>query len=333
MITPDITDNGTGEYSPDVCPLAVRDAVNNSRNFAVFFAAVYGVVSLTLTVASNFQQQSTVGVATFYFILAALYVVCASQLSSKRSLGLGWAITTAALGILSAISVVGILIEIALWRNVYKISQYKKHGASVITSDEQWRAKHKRSWSDTRQIITALASGIIISGAIIGLYTLSGRESLQSTTQVTVTPYISTQHGFTINFPTTPTNTNSSIDVQGVSVPTSTYTSEMNNGNTAYLVAVDSYPEQFDVSDSKAVLEAGLNGQLTSEKAKLISSSYGTLEGYTSLNSHSTVDISGQPFDSFATLFLKGNTLYQIVTIGANESDFNAFVGSFQFIR
>jgi hypothetical protein len=182
--------------------------------------------------------------------------------------------------------------------------------------------------------IVAFLVGFAIVGAIFNHNHSSNQPSNYLTSSSSTRPYTSAQYGFSIDFPGNPTATDSSVQVQGVSVPTTSYERDNNNGNTIFYVTVDSYPSQFDMSDTKARLEGALNGEVENTKgATLVSSSYGTLAGSTSITGHATVSESGQTFDMYNTSLLKGNTLYNILTVGASESDFNNFANSFQFTQ
>lgn len=182
--------------------------------------------------------------------------------------------------------------------------------------------------------IVAFLVGFAVVGAIFNHHNSPSQPSNYLTSSSSSRPYTSTQYGFSIDFPGNPTATDSSVQVQGVSVPTTSYERDNNNGNTIFYVTVDNYPSQFDMSDTKARLEGALNGEVENTKgATLVSSSYGTLAGYTSITGHATVSESGQTFDMYNTSLLKGNTLYNILTVGASESDFNNFANSFQFAQ
>jgi hypothetical protein len=182
--------------------------------------------------------------------------------------------------------------------------------------------------------IAAFIAGFAVVGAVINHFNSPSQPSNYLTDSTDSRPYISTQYGFSINFPGNPTATDSSVQVQGVSVPTTTYERDNNNDNRDFLVSVDNYPSQFDMSDTNARLEGVLNGEIENVKgATLVSSSYGTLAGYTSITGHATVSDSGQTFDMYSTSLLKGNLLYNIITVGASEQDFSSFANSFQFTQ
>lgn len=200
--------------------------------------------------------------------------------------------------------------------------------------------EHKKKTSKKSAIggkligIIAFLVGFAVVGAIFNHNSSTSQPSNYLTGSTSARAYTSTQYGFSVNFPGNPTATDSNVEVQGVSVPTTSYERDNNNGNTIFYVTVDSYPSQFDMSDKNARLEGALNGEVENVKgATLVSSSYGTLAGYTSITGHASVSDSGQTFDMYSTSLLKGNTLYNIMTVGASEQDFNSFTNSFQFTQ
>jgi len=151
-----------------------------------------------------------------------------------------------------------------------------------------------------------------------------------------IKPYTSKQYGFTINFLGTPTVTNSSAQIQGVSIPITKYEVSNNNGNLDYAVEVYAYPSIFDLSNIKSNLRGVLDNEVSTftkndNGSSLKSSNYGTLDGYTTINAHLAENTNGQTFGIYITNLLKGNTLFKIVTIGASESGFNNFANSFKF--
>ena len=183
-------------------------------------------------------------------------------------------------------------------------------------------------------IVTFVIVGAVLRHFGMGSNSSTNQPSNYLTTNNSTRVYTSTQDGFSINFPGNPTATDSTVQVQGVSVPTTTYERDNNNGNTDFIVSVDKYPASFDESDVNARLEGALNGEIQNVKgATLVSSNFGTLAGYTSITGHARVSESGQTYDLFSTDLLKGNTLYQIITVGASETDFNSFTTSFQFTQ
>lgn len=143
-------------------------------------------------------------------------------------------------------------------------------------------------------------------------------------------PYTSSQFGFTASFPGNAATSNSSLDVQGVSVPTTTY--ERDNGSSYYLIQVIEYPSQFDMSDTNARLEGALNGSVENTKnATLASSSFTQFAGYTAIQGVISVPNGSDTITEHETAFLKGNTMYVLLSSGGSDDDNSTFTNSFHF--
>lgn len=177
------------KHSPQSFPLELQESIKNSRNFAVFFATAYGILLLVFLFLAftNNGNQNTAGRAGFYGIISLLYLFGAVNLSKKEpTSSLGWSITIAIMTIFSAVSILGIFIDVALWRNVNKISKFRKQGSEAFISNKEWSEKHKATWSNKRQIITSVVSAVILTGLIIGLLALRGSSG--TTSQASASP-------------------------------------------------------------------------------------------------------------------------------------------------
>jgi|GEM_PF-4584424 hypothetical protein len=183
---------------------------------------------------------------------------------------------------------------------------------------------------------------ITIVGVLAALFAYGVIRGVVSTLQGSGTPtdnitgstswkeFNSTKFAFKISFPGLPTASDSSISVQGIDVPTTTYEKDL--GDSYYTVQVVSYPSQFIMSDINARLEGALNGSVqNTEGATLTSSSYLTFNGYTALRGTISVPENDPPYTEYELLFLKGNDLYIFLSVGASEDDFNKFVNSFGY--
>jgi len=178
--------------------------------------------------------------------------------------------------------------------------------------------------------------GFLIGFAIVGALLHHGSNSPSNSTALTTSTswrtYTSTQDGFSIQFPGNPTPSNSSISVQGVSVPYDSY--ERDNNSSYWAVEVFKYTSQFDMSDVNARLEGALNGSVENTKgATLTSSSYTRMAGHTAITGLLSVSQSNQTINEYITDFLNGNTMYSFIGSGATQSNFNQFTGSFQFTQ
>lgn len=144
--------------------------------------------------------------------------------------------------------------------------------------------------------------------------------------------YTSTQFGFKASFPGNPKSSNSSIDIKGVSVPTTSY--ERDNGSAYYDIEIFDYPNQFDFSDIKASLEGGLNAAVEGSKdATLVDSNFAQFLGYTSINGTISVPNGEDTVTQYMTAFLKDNMMFLVFSSGSSSNDFSKFKDSFQFIK
>lgn len=170
-------------------PLEIQDAISSSKSYAIFLATTYIVVTFYCfyLIATSTGAQETAGYSGLYGIIALLHLTVIAQLSKKSTLGAGTATRALAiLGVFSAISIVGIFIDIQLWKNANKISKFNKHGAKLFSSDIDWRAKHKKAWSDRHQSITAVVGGLVISMVFVG-FAIVGNLSTSGTSAASPT--------------------------------------------------------------------------------------------------------------------------------------------------
>lgn len=180
-------------------------------------------------------------------------------------------------------------------------------------------------------IIFLLACGAIY--LLIHKDTNSSQSSNYSPTDTSNRSYTSVKHGFSINFPGDPTVSNSYLLFKqagrDISVPFTTY--KRDDGNALYQVIIYEYPSVFDMSDIDARLKAAINSSVQNFKsASLVSSKFGQFAGHRSINGVISVNSDGTTLDVYDTAFLKGNTLYLLLTVDANQTAFNSFASTFQ---
>lgn len=322
------------EYSQDFMDKWQKALAQRGRELIAVGYLAFVVTGYFLWLLNSTNKHNGSTFITYLIIVAILlvYLVYAGRYLIHTP---GKATNT--LLIISSVSMLilvrGLIPIIVFFSLLVTYFKYRKDNKTLSNSG---RSAWKVDWTKKEIIWSVIAIVVGAAGYIGGA--ISASQSPTSTNYFTSNtspaPYTSTQYGFSIDFPGNPTATDSSVQVQGVSVPTTSYERDNNNGNTIFYVTVDNYPSQFDMSDTKARLEGALNGEVGNVKgATLVSSSYGTVAGYTSITGHATVSDSGQTFDMYNTSLLKGNTLYNILTVGASESDFNNFANSFQFTQ
>jgi hypothetical protein len=133
-----------------------------------------------------------------------------------------------------------------------------------------------------------------------------------------------------MDYPTTPTSEQETLQVQGIDVKMTTYSSDPND-NESYMAMFIDYPADFDMtSNPKSNLEGAMNGSVNNVKGgQLVSSNFTTVHG------HPAVDfLISVPNDN---LYLKsrnilvGNTLYTvgIVSLTATPPNYDKYVNSF----
>lgn len=209
--------------------------------------------------------------------------------------------------------------------------------------------------SNTPLIITVivLASLLVIGGIIAIVLAVAGRDNYKNDTgrvnsysdtrdleddqdrSVARGSFYSDEYGFSIDFPGTPETENLTENIDGVSVPMTQYGYETDDQNAAYLVQVAVYPQdEFDVeNNARAALDGAMEGMGGADGSTMIDSSEGTFLGYPS--SEGTFEIKDGirsiTYETYALNFIKGNSLYTIMTVGADRSEFDSFVDSFSF--
>lgn len=189
-------------------------------------------------------------------------------------------------------------------------------------------------------IIVGIVSVIILIGSFIGIRALIGSLSKSDTDSPSsflsseeVTPYVSSQHGFSVDFPGFPEAENTLQDIEGVPVPFTQYSKELEKGNKAYLVQVVEYPlSNFDLSGrERGSLDGAINGMAQGSGFTIVSSSNdGTFLGYPSAEVKLIGTSDGKEYDMYALNFIKGNSLYTITGVGLDKPEFDKFVNSFK---
>ncbi len=145
---------------------------------------------------------------------------------------------------------------------------------------------------------------------------------------------------FAAAFPYAPTPTTSTIPVEGTdaTVTIQSLSSSMTN-ETVYSLNITQYPSNLDLSNPREVLQNSLNGFTQNSGQQLVSSSFGTFSGNTSLDFliRNENVVPGTPVYFQGKFIFVGNTLYQLMTVyeadNANEADYNTFINSFTITK
>lgn len=180
-------------------------------------------------------------------------------------------------------------------------------------------------------ILGVLIVGGVVAQGIVRSQIESIKNDAKDTSRISSTSwkdYTSTQDDFTVQFPGFPTVENTTIDVQGYTVPYATY--ERDNDGTYWIVAVTKYPADFDMSDITARLEGSLNGAVqNTQGAYLISSEFVELDGHTAIQGKYAIELSGETFENYYLATLRGNTMYVLLS-NSSEADYTTFRNSFR---
>jgi hypothetical protein len=176
----------------------------------------------------------------------------------------------------------------------------------------------------------AIITVLLLLGSALLIFLIGIILSLSNNTSLDV-PYSSATDGFSVNFPEDPEVESLTEDVSGISVPYTQYATETDNGNKAYIVQVVHYPTaDFDLVGKE---RTGLDGAMKAmeEGATVLSSSNdATFLGYPAANNNFTQVKEGVSYNFYTLNFVKGNSLYTIMTGNEDEAGFNAFVNTFR---
>jgi len=289
----------------------------------------YSIVMIVLSILS------------VYFIpWAVLYIILATKLKPEnlpsRKLIKGTAIATLPL----CLGLIPILVNIEFWKMNKRLKEYEEHGSKAFMSDKEFLEGEPKRKKSSRRAWIVLLSLVAIFVVLIIVAMVSSSSDSNSTNDSgsflnseTTTPYTSSQHGFVVSFPGFPTTETSTIDVEGVAVPYTYYSKEIDSGSKAYAVQVVQYPtSDFNLTgQERGGLDGAINGTAQTDGYSLVTSSNsGTFRGYPSATA--TFKYSdGESYDVFSHYIIKGNNMYVVMTVGESKSTFDAFVNSFNF--
>lgn len=226
-----------------------------------------------------------------------------------------------------------------VWGYRFNTSKNKAKASKIakVTSVE---TRDISSKDKSRQIWYKKPLSIIFSAAIILVFTIGGRligsESVSFITSnhATMSEYVSTEHNFKAKFKGTPEIERQDNETQGYKLNLTTY--GYSDGNNKYFaIGVIDYPSGFDMSDSRARLEGGLNGQKDGlDSSTILSSSFSKVGSYDAIDGVIEGTKSGVNAKMYTRNILVGQRLYQIISVGTadeiSESDFNEFRNSFK---
>lgn len=205
------------------------------------------------------------------------------------------------------------------------------------------KSKHESKDPNFKIFVICLIVGACIAVSYLAAFTFLFQYGFDSamleesnsshSRSTSLRPFVSSKYGFAATFAGEPTTSTSKLDIDGVDVPYTTY--ERDNGDRFYEIVVFEYPPtEFDLSDTDARLEDGINGSVQNIRGgKLLHSEFGQLAGYRAITGTIAAPTDGETIYINETIFIKGNTMFLIQSSGASEHDFNEFRKSFEFIK
>lgn len=141
----------------------------------------------------------------------------------------------------------------------------------------------------------------------------------------------STSGRFKVKFPKYPATVADTLDVQGIKINYTQYSSEEDSGDQ-YLVQVNEYQVDPSAIQTKAALEGALNGSVMSTKGNELKTSE-----FITVGSYEGMDYV--IFNSVQNMYMRGrniivdNVLYTILVASKDENpqNYQEFIDSFQF--
>lgn len=309
-----------------------KESTDNNKTIPFEFQA------LIKGLRSSAIVMTILSILSVYFIpWAIFYIVLAAKLDPKRVPSKGLIKAAAILTIPLCCGLIPIIIDLDFWRMNRRLKEYDEKGNEIFMSDKQWLEGEPKRKKDKKFILSVLISVLVLVFIFIcyavfqsgsGSDTNSSESLLLTNEQFT--QYTSIEHGFKIDFPGFPETARDSIDANGYSIPYTTYTKYMDNGEIAYMVGVFDY-SGIELNETGA-LEGAVNGAVqNTQDAVLISSEFSTYNGLNAIDAHYTAPIDGKTYDFYVKDIIKSGKMYSIISIGASKSDFDKYVGSLIF--
>jgi biopolymer transport protein ExbD len=182
-------------------------------------------------------------------------------------------------------------------------------------------------------IVTALVFVVLVVGVIFGVRALveavGSRAETAPTASATPTPtpagftYTSAEYGYTVEFPSEPTENSSTVPVGDAQVPV---TSAVWEGGTRSLVSTGATYPAGALADVNASLKSSLDGIVANTvDAQLVSSDPVTLAGIPAVEA----SISVPSGNLVVVIAIDGDIQYQLVAAGFDKATADGFFASF----
>ena len=209
------------------------------------------------------------------------------------------------------------------------------------------RARARRPTATRTALVVALTAGVLLAcsgddDAAVGdtVVTTAAPETTPAP-ETTAAPeptsddgYLFTAPGgdFRVVFPGEPSSEPLSVPLpDGSVIDTTIFLYDTMAG--ALVVNVSQYPDEYDTSDTRGVLEGSRDGAVENVGGRLESSELITLQGRDGIRFRAQVEAEGFSGEYAAATFIDGQSLYQVggVAFDPAQIDVDAFIGSFEF--
>ena len=163
---------------------------------------------------------------------------------------------------------------------------------------------------------------LVVAVALFLLLTISGVISVaqaRNTGSIKNGLVYTSPGEFRVEFPGEPEVSSNIQSIDGYDVVGRDYLYD--GGDWAYMVQAFDYPEAFDLSDTQARLESGVQGMVETDKGgSIVSKSTSTFAGERSIDATIKSNYEGQPVEINTRVFLVGQRFYIILSISKDGS-------------
>jgi hypothetical protein len=149
--------------------------------------------------------------------------------------------------------------------------------------------------------------------------------------------YTSTQYNFKVAFPGTPTTSQKSKTLDGISANTTFISSSIDNGSQHFEIYASNLPQiasydALNTTQKYAALTTGVNSAITVLlSATAITSSKTTYLGYPAIETQFRTLFKNRNINGYSRVFVIGQSDYLLLSTGAAKTNFLNFANSFKY--
>lgn len=304
----------------------VKNAGHSAELLGWLLFLVAGVAAFVGTANVGFFIYMLLG--GLYFVYSGKYIRYGLGRSVKSKL-----LTNGIIGIIYSTGLIPIIVCVQSFINYSRFKKLPKRVQDIYSKPKPYKIMRHDI------ILGAIVVIVLVGGAYLGYWlrhhnpNVSNYASVSSQSSV----YTASKYSFTIDFPGSPTATDSTLKVSGYNVPYTTYDSSIDNDTMEFDVYAYAWPTQdfnfsgLSKSNLQSAISDSLNGIVSGVKGTISSSNENTFSGYSAMEAIYTAPISGKNITGNIRVFFIGNNEYAINTLGASSTDFEKFANSFQY--